>query len=254
MPYEPASQQQIQTFRTQGFLVVQEAVLPSDLSRLSELCNDIIANRKKLAFDWAWQKGTAREDRPFEILQSSPTRLHPEVAEEPFRVWAAEFGTALLGRPCEFWYDQFLGKPPHSSAETPWHQDEAYWGRNLEERGITCWLPLHDVGVDGGCMHFVPGGHLLGILPHAQPPNVQSDLLTCDVGARVQVACPVCVGSVTFHHGKTPHMTKPNDTDKWRRVVSQRFRVVGSKGEGDHYPWKVYVNQFTGERVKPQTR
>jgi hypothetical protein len=30
--------------------------------------------------------------------------------------------------------------------------------------------------------------------------------------------------------------------------------VVGSKGEGDHYPWKIYVNQFTGQRIVPQSR
>jgi hypothetical protein len=26
------------------------------------------------------------------------------------------------------------------------------------------------------------------------------------------------------------------------------------EGEGDHYPWKVYVNQITGERTKPPSR
>jgi hypothetical protein len=29
--------------------------------------------------------------------------------------------------------------------------------------------------------------------------------------------------------------------------------VEGSLGEGDHYPWKVYVNQFTGERLVPRS-
>ena len=25
------------------------------------------------------------------------------------------------------------------------------------------------------------------------------------------------------------------------------------EGEGDHYPWKIYVNQVTGERIVPET-
>ena len=27
-----------------------------------------------------------------------------------------------------------------------------------------------------------------------------------------------------------------------------------AEGEGDHYPWKVYVNQRTGERIVPASR
>ena len=54
--------------------------------------------------------------------------------------------------------------------------------------------------------------------------------------------------------GKMPHMTTPNASKRWRRALSQHFRVVGSQGEGDHYPWKIYVNQITGQRIKPPVR
>ena len=166
----------------------------------------------------------------------------------------SEFGSALLGRPVEFWYDQYLAKPPLEGAETYWHQDEGYWGRNLDERAITCWMPLHDVDVANGCMHFIAGGHHDGVLEHFQPDHLQSDLLFCKPDSSRSVACPILVGSVTFHHSKTPHMTPPNKTGEWRRAVTTHMRVVGSQGEGDHYPWKVYVNQFTGERTVPRSR
>jgi ectoine hydroxylase-related dioxygenase (phytanoyl-CoA dioxygenase family) len=135
-----------------------------------------------------------------------------------------------------------------------WHQDEGYWGRNLDERGITCWMPMHDVDPQNGCMHFIDGGHKLGVLEHRQPDDVQSDLLYCEPDESKAVACPLRLGGVTFHHGKTPHMTPANQSSTWRRALTQHLRVVGSEGEGDHYPWKVYVNQITGERTKPETR
>jgi ectoine hydroxylase-related dioxygenase (phytanoyl-CoA dioxygenase family) len=159
-----------------------------------------------------------------------------------------------MGRPVEFWYDQFLAKPPEKGAVTLWHQDEGYWGRNLDDRGVTAWMPFHDVDERNGCMHFIDGGHHDGILEHRQPEHVQSDLLSCSPDESRAVACPIRLGSVTFHHSKTPHMTTANTTDQWRRILTQHLRVVGSDGEGDHYPWKVYVNQFTGERVTPATR
>ena len=36
----------------------------------------------------------------------------PELNDEPFRAWAVEFGSTLMGVELEFWYDQFLAKPP----------------------------------------------------------------------------------------------------------------------------------------------
>ena len=111
---------------------------------------------------------------------------------------------------------------------TLWHQDEAYWGRNLDERGITCWMPLHDVDERGGCMHFIDQGHRDGILAHRQPPDVQSDLIFCEPDESRTVACPIPLGSVTFHHGKTPHMTPANRTDSWRRILTQHLRTEGA--------------------------
>src|SRR5688572_11885618 len=100
-------------------------------------------------------------------------------------------------------------------------------------------------------MHFIDGGHKGGVLEHKQPDSVQSDLLFCEPNETRAVACPVKLGSVTFHHGKTPHMTTANQTDTWRRICTIHMQVPGSGGEGGHYPWKVYVNQRTGERIVP---
>jgi phytanoyl-CoA hydroxylase len=194
-----------------------------------------------------------KDERELKILQTSPSRRSSEFAA-PFRTWAIEFGSALLGTDVEFWYDQFLAKPPHKSAATLWHQDEGYWGRALDDKGITCWMPFHDVDVRNGCMHFIDGGHRDGVLEHRRPPQMKSDLLYCTPDVSRTVACPVELGSVTFHHGKTPHMTTANVTDSWRRILTQHLKAVGVEGEGDRYPWKVYVNQFTGELTTPETR
>jgi phytanoyl-CoA hydroxylase len=244
----------VKFFHEHGWIVVEDAIDPDDLVALERRCDEIIANRDEQAFDWAWGEGTDRRRREFKILQGSPSRNSTEFADAPFRVWAIDFASELLGVDVEFWYDQFLAKPPGSSEATRWHQDEGYWGRNLDERGITCWMPFHDVDVDNGCMHFIDRGHLDGVLTHERVPNMASDLLQCAPDESRTVACPISLGSVTFHHGKTPHMTTANRTDWWRRILSQHLRAVGAPGEGDHYPWKVYVNQFTGEVTTPAAR
>jgi ectoine hydroxylase-related dioxygenase (phytanoyl-CoA dioxygenase family) len=252
--YPACSDAQVTAFAEHGFLVVENAIDPADLAELARRCQPILDRKEKLAFDWAWEKGTPREARAFKLVQGSPSLVWREVNETAFRRWMLAFATALMGRRVEFWYDQFLAKPPREGAETYWHQDEGYWGRNLDGRGITCWMPLCDVDATNGCMHFVDGGHQGGVLEHHQPEHIQSDLLTCEPDVAREVACPIRAGSVTFHHGKTPHRTPPNRSDAWRAAVTTHMRVAGSLGEGDHYPWKVYVNQVTGERIVPPSR
>ena len=56
---------------------------------------------------------------------------------------------------------------------------------------------------------------------------------------------------MTFHHGKTPHMTPAEHDHAVAPHPDAALPRRGTQGEGDHYPWKVYVNQITGERFTP---
>jgi ectoine hydroxylase-related dioxygenase (phytanoyl-CoA dioxygenase family) len=101
-------------------------------------------------------------------------------------------------------------------------------------------------------MHFIDRGHRGGVLTHRLVEGVQSDLLTCDVDAARAVVCPIARGDVTFHHSKTPHMTTANTSATYRKALTNHMQAKGAGGEGGHYPWKIYVNQRTGERTEPE--
>lgn len=251
MTYPKPSQDQIQFFLDHGYLVVENAIAQADLDELERHCESILAEKERLANDWAWDEKESREQRSFRIIQSSPSFVWKEIREATYRKWLIEFGSILMNRKLEFWYDQFLAKPPGRSVPNYWHQDEAYWGRNLDDRGITCWIPLQDVDASNGCMHFIDRGHREGVLPHRLVAGVQSDLITCEVDESRMVVCPISRGSVTLHHSKTPHMTTANASQAMRKPVTNHMQEIGAGGEGNHYPWKITVNQRTGERFVP---
>ncbi len=252
MSYPTPTEQHLAFFRQHGWIVVEDAIPQADLDELEGYCDKILDDKERLANDWAWDAKEKREDRSFRIVQSSPSFVWKEIREAAYRKWLVSFGSALLNRKLEFWYDQFLAKPPGKSVPTYWHQDEGYWGRNLDEKGITCWIPLQDVDATNGCMHFIDGGHKAGVLPHHLVEGMASDLLTCEVDEAKTIVCPIRRGSVTFHHSKTPHMTTANVGKGWRKAVTNHMQEIGTGGEGGHYPWKIYVNQRTGERIVPK--
>jgi phytanoyl-CoA hydroxylase len=249
--YPTATPEQIDFFRTHGYLVVRDAIPAADLDELDGYCERIMADKERLANDWAWDAKEALQNRSFRIVQSSPSFVWKDIGNASYRQWLARFGSELMKQDMVFWYDQFLAKPPGKSVATDWHQDEAYWGRNLDDRGVTCWIPLQDVDVRNGCMHFVDGGHVHGVLPHKAVEGVQSDLIRCEVDESQMVVCPISRGDTTFHHSKTPHMTTANTSEGWRKAVTNHLQAVGSGGEGNHYPWKVRVDQRIGERKTP---
>ncbi len=248
MPYPTASPEQIAFFREHGWIVVKDAIGKDQLDELEARCEKLIEEKERFAKDWAWDAKESLEDRSFRIVQSSPSFVWREIKEQPYRKWLVAFGSALLGKDVEFWYDQFLAKPPEKSVPTSWHQDEAYWGRNLDEKGVTGWIPLLDVDATNGCMHFIDRGHKLGVLAHHPVAGVQSDLITCDVDEADMVVCPIARGDVTFHHSKTPHMTTANMSRGWRKAISNHMQAVGAGGEGDHYPWKITEHQGLDRR------
>ena len=220
MPYPAPTSEQLKRFNDDGFLVVENAIDPQELDTLVRMGHEMIERPlDPKAKDWDWRRGLL---------------MHQEM---------------------EFWYEQFLGKPPSIGAPTPWHQDEAYWGRTLRDRGVTCWTAFHSVGPENGCMHFVRGGHKR-LLQHRNPPEMASDLLVCELPKDAEVVvCPIEAGSVTFHHSKTPHMTTGNSSDRWRLVLTQHFRNPACKGlPEDHYSWRVKVNQRTSEPVTDPSR
>jgi ectoine hydroxylase-related dioxygenase (phytanoyl-CoA dioxygenase family) len=255
MSYPVADEDAVASFREHGFLVVENAVPQEDLDELERYMDMIVDDPEKyLSFDWAWSEDEARESRSFRIIQAGPQLAWPEIDDAAFRKWAVGYGSSLLGKPVEFWYSQFLAKPPDRSVPTYWHQDEGYWGRNLDDKGITCWFPLQDVDATNGCMHFIDGGHKDGVLEHKVVDGVKSDLLTCEhkVDEARTVACPIARGSVTFHHSATPHMTTANTGDTYRKALTQHMQTPDAGGEGDHYTWKLWVDQRTGKTWIPE--
>lgn len=244
MPYPTITAAHRESFARDGFLVLPQVVPAADRRDLLTKVEYILDHREQHAYDWDWRQGEPLDRRQFRIVQCGVTRLFPGLRQSAFHTWLEPAASLLMGQPMTFWYDQFLGKPPRVGAPTPWHQDEAYWGRHLADKGITCWLALEDVPAERGCMQFVRGAHRCGMFEHRRPAEMSSDLLRCEIDAAAEVVvCPLHAGDLTFHHSKTPHQTGGNGTEQWRLSIATHLSAPQAKAEGGAYPWRVPVSQ-----------
>ena len=203
-------------FRRDGFVVVDGLIGGDELDRLAPAVRAAVARRK--AADTRSLGEKSRYEQSFLQCQNlwedsedvRPLTFHPRVGQAA----AALLGEATV----RLWHDQALFKEP-GGRETDPHQDQPYWPI-VEPRTITAWIPLHDVGLDGGCMGYVPGSHALGLrrfvdIFSGSPEDLLGDPALSD---REPVFVEVPRGSVAFHHGLTAHLARPNRTGGVREV------------------------------------
>src|SRR5688500_3327523 len=86
-------------------------------------------------FDLAGTDEEGREAALPQIL--NPARYAPELTEGLFRINALAVARQLLGPDAAYRGEHAIYKPARYGAETPWHQDEAYWNPNLDYNSIS---------------------------------------------------------------------------------------------------------------------
>ena len=155
------------------------------------------------------------------------TKYAPELLRTSFWANADALARELLGPTAHFSFDHGINKPVRPDSQTPWHQDQAFHRVGSRIENITIWLPLQEVTPDNGCLKFIPGSHLTGMVKHR---NYQNDariegLEALGVNDDDAVHAPLPKGGVSIHHSRTLHAAGPNLSRGPRKVYSLVFAV-----------------------------
>jgi hypothetical protein len=166
-----------------------------------------------------------RDAKILEVL--SPSTLQPQLLNSRFFQRALHVTRAVIGADARLLFDHFITKPPFNATPTAWHQDCAYWRiKRRAARRLHSRLPLQDIGMENGCMQFVPGSHLGPVLTHAPRSAGAYALRANSAHLAEPVTCPLAVGGATVHLPKTVHYAGPNNSGAARHawIVQIGFR------------------------------
>ena len=221
--------QQCMSFRENGFLFVPEITTADDLARIATVYDRAFAQKL------GWKDGNY-----FDLVGSSEdvdefqfphlqqiSHYCPELLTTRYFSNAAAIAAQLLGGRAKHIYDSAITKPPHSHAETPWHQDAAFITETSYFESLAVWMPLQPADQTNGCMSFIPGSHRGPIVPHRSPhgDNRINGLEATDFDKSNAVTCPVPAGGATFHHFRTLHGAGGNYSASPRRVLTIGFGI-----------------------------
>jgi len=243
---EPTAEQ-IDTYRRDGFLVVEEFMPADEVDRVRE--------HFARCFEHRWETGLQPDE-----VNYQPGVTPPDKTRQLCNVWKADrvlaattlsrrnaaFGAALAAVPgLRLAQDNMIWKPPSGKALLC-HQDAAYLDYLDPPNMTTCWIALDDTSADTGTIFYVRGSNhwphgglggdfhapddWLGHVNHAKPAGAELELVPIEVPP----------GGAAFHDGWTFHGSPPNErADAERRSIISHMISTDTRWSPDH-PHPVY--------------
>ncbi|WP_020576764.1 phytanoyl-CoA dioxygenase family protein [Actinopolymorpha alba] len=232
-------------YHEQGFLALPSVISADEVLRMRAIYDRLFGARTGRAngdqFDLAGPDDDDAVARLPQIMR--PSQYAPEILHSETIARVEALVRALLGPSATVGGDHAINKPPHHGAETPWHQDEAYWDPGYTYSSLSIWIPLQEATLENGCMQFIPGSHRGEVLPHrpiGNDPRVHGlEVVPGVVDVSTAVACPLPPGGATIHDSRTVHYTSANKSDDYRRA----YIIGGSTpkqpaAEAAVFPWR----------------
>jgi phytanoyl-CoA hydroxylase len=225
--------EQIDSYRLNGFVVVEDVICGHALQELRDAVERAVAAEST---SHRSGEGKAAVYEQIFIQRVNLWQRHPEVSKYVLSPRLGNLAARLAGVPLRVWHDQALFKEPRTGSKTPWHQDAHYWPHVQKDHPITIWIALRDATIINGCMSFIPQSQSIKTLEPVDLADPQDllDLAPQFRGVKPQV-CELKAGSCTFHHGLTFHYAGPNRSDGMREAFAIIYMADGTSYSGkDH--------------------
>ena len=251
------TQEQIDAYRRDGFLVVEDWLDAAEVERAREHFARCFAHE--------WETGLMPDE-----VNYDPETTPPDRTRQLCNVWKADraladivrssrigsFGSALAGVPgLRLIQDNAIWKPP-SGKSLLCHQDAAYLDFLDPKNMTTCWMALDDTAADTGTIFYVRGSNhwpraekggefhapddWLGHVKDALPDGEELELVPIEVPA----------GGAAFHDGWTFHGSPANErADAERRAIISHTVSTATRWNADGAPHPIYSKyRRPGER------
>ena len=257
------TQDQIDFYHREGYLVLDAITTAEEVEWLRGIYDRLFEARAgRETGDQFDLGGTDEEGRPAALPQIlNPSKYAPELQQGLFRANALAVARQLLGPEARSGGEHAIFKPARTGAETPWHQDEAYWNPELDYESLSIWIPLQEATLENGCMQFVPGSHKQQVLAHHTinyDPRIHG-LEVDSADTSRAVACPIPAGGATIHHNRILHYAGPNTSAIPRRAYILMFGLPPAKrSESRDFYWNSQKETARQQRAaqageKPKT-
>jgi len=237
------TQDQLDTFRRDGFVVVEEGFVGEEtVELLRERFEPLFAGRYETGIrpdEVNWVPGRDPEDRTRQICNG--WKADPPIAAQVLSERTGRLAAELIGwNGVRLVQDNVIWKPPGAKA-LGMHQDGSYLDYLVPPEMITCWIALDDTSAESGTITYAAGSHRWPRSPENRGEfHAPADWLApverarpADAELRL-VPLVVRAGGAAFHHFNTFHGSGPNTGAVHRRSVISHLVPAEARFHPEH--------------------
>ena len=232
------SDEQIEHYRNEGFIVVERLFDADDLTRVDATIRQMT--------DQALSGGDHSGILELEPLpvdgQRVPRRIfNPYDQHEVFRALAHDPRLldrieSLIGGNFNLQHSKLNMKPAQVGSAVEWHQDMAFFPHTNDDL-VSTLVYLDDATEENGCLQVLPRHHT-HYFDHARADGRFAGMITEDLSEFGKPrSLPAPAGSAIFMHCITPHASLPNRSSHPRRTLIYEYRA------NDAFP--IYYGEMT---------
>ena len=230
--------EQIEQYRNDGYLVVERLFDANDLKRVDQTIREMTDAALK---GGDFSKVLELEPEPIDG-QRVPRRIFsPYDQHDTFRDLAHDPRLldkieSLITPNFHLQHSKLNMKPAKVGSAVEWHQDMAYFPHTNDDL-VTTLVYLDDATEENGCLQVLPRHHT-HYFEHSGKDGKFAGMITEDLGIfgkPISLAAPA--GSAIFMHCITPHASLPNRSARARRTLIYEYRAE------DAFP--IYYGEMT---------
>ena len=241
--------EQIESYRENGFLHVAEVYSADEVARLRADLDWMIEDWAQVEMGWTgpWRRQLMDTETEAKSKLVSMHDLHfyadswmsaitkPAIAEAMSQLLTGDDDGAE-GAPVELHHSTMHVKPPETGHPFPMHQDWAFY-KHADDRYVDALVHLDDTCHANGEIRFLKGSNKLGPLDHATSfvnGNGEREECTPQLSQttyRLQdtEAVPAKAGDLVLFNIMTIHGSHINATAEMRRIVRVGYRHPGNR-------------------------
>jgi ectoine hydroxylase-related dioxygenase (phytanoyl-CoA dioxygenase family) len=217
------SKQQIESYKENGYLLVENVVSPEQLARMRDITYDFIEKSRAVSVSddvFDLDDGHSAQSPKLTRIKL-PHKQHPYFWEIARNSGITKVLRQLLGPDVLLQTSKLNTKAPDGGAAVEWHQDWAFYP-HTNDSILACGLMLEDVDLANGPLQVIPGSHKGPVLDHNNKSGVfcgAVDPDDPDFRGKKAVTLTGKAGSMTVHHARTLHGSAPNRSDRARLIL-----------------------------------
>jgi ectoine hydroxylase-related dioxygenase (phytanoyl-CoA dioxygenase family) len=217
MSYFQLSQQQIETYKKDGYLIVKDFLHKEEVDKLYKIAIDDETLRKH-AFDL---NDMAGKKTKLTLWYKPGNDAYGLLTKSKRMINSVDHLLDGESAVCHF-HSKLMQKEPKVGGAWEWHQDYGYWYKNeflFPDQMMSVMVAITDANKENGCLQVIKGSHKMGRIEHGfAGEQVGASQHYVDLALKTMelVYVEIDAGDALFFHSNLLHRSEANLSEKPR--------------------------------------